>query len=322
MPTGIATDDSTKFFFGWLAETKRLASLYDFENRDAIFQGVHRSYKFCLLTTGRNIPQAELAFFASQTHHLSDKRRCFSLSAEEFELINPNTLTCPVFRSQKDAELTKKIYRAAPVLIREEREKQPEQNSWGIRFQAMFHMSADSGLFHSREQVRDQSGYLPVFEAKMIHHFDHRWATYEADGESSRECRLEEKQNPHYQNQPRYWVPENDVTLRTTHAPKAVLDVLKKYRESDEAAKWLSVEQALKYWQAGFLLANSGSAVEIEALLGESPFDNGGDMFAEGLTPQAKAAQEIQAQWPLNKEEYLNLQHFHLNTASLAGTGT
>jgi hypothetical protein len=45
-----------------------LASLYDFENRNAIFPGVHRSYKFCLLTlTGPERPAAtgaQFVFFA------------------------------------------------------------------------------------------------------------------------------------------------------------------------------------------------------------------------------------------------------------------
>src|SRR5207237_1404903 len=50
VPSGIATDDTTKYFFQDLMETRSLASLYDFENREGIFPGVHRSYKFCLLT--------------------------------------------------------------------------------------------------------------------------------------------------------------------------------------------------------------------------------------------------------------------------------
>ena len=44
-------------------------------------------------------------------------------------------------------ELTKAIYRRVPVLIRE---GPPEENPWGIRFFTMFHMSNDSGLFHTR----------------------------------------------------------------------------------------------------------------------------------------------------------------------------
>ena len=50
LPTGIATDDTNKAFFGSIATSGRLASLFDFENRNAIFPGVHRSYKFCLIT--------------------------------------------------------------------------------------------------------------------------------------------------------------------------------------------------------------------------------------------------------------------------------
>ena len=50
VPSGIATDDTTKFFFQDLVRSQALVSLYDFENRKGIFPAVHRSYKFCLLT--------------------------------------------------------------------------------------------------------------------------------------------------------------------------------------------------------------------------------------------------------------------------------
>ncbi|WP_407062872.1 Eco57I restriction-modification methylase domain-containing protein [Chloracidobacterium aggregatum] len=50
LPTGIATDDTNKSFFADLVEKGHLVSLFDFENREAIFPAVHRSYKFCLLT--------------------------------------------------------------------------------------------------------------------------------------------------------------------------------------------------------------------------------------------------------------------------------
>lgn len=201
VPTGIATDDSTKAFFGHISQNARLVSLLDIENRDGVFPSVHRSYKFCLLTLGTT-DKAEFAFFASQVSQLSDPRRRFTLTAEEFRLINPNTLTCPVFRSEKDAELTKKIYRAAPVLINENSE---EGNPWGISFMAMMHMSSDSHLFHDKPEP----GLSPLYEAKMIHQFDHRWATYE--GDSSRDCTVREKSNPEFSVTPRYWVSETVV---------------------------------------------------------------------------------------------------------------
>ena len=67
VPTGIATDDTTKFLFGDLVEQRSLVSLFDFENRRPIFVGVHRSFKFALLTlTGAERPahEAEFVFFA------------------------------------------------------------------------------------------------------------------------------------------------------------------------------------------------------------------------------------------------------------------
>ena len=33
--------------------------------------------------------------------------------------MNPNTLTAPLFRARADRDLTRKLYQAAPVLIRE-----------------------------------------------------------------------------------------------------------------------------------------------------------------------------------------------------------
>ncbi|MBF0629483.1 MAG: hypothetical protein HQL89_00660 [Magnetococcales bacterium] len=93
---------------------------------------------------------------------------------------------------------------------------------------AMFHMSNDSGLFRTAEQLtamgavregvkwRDGEGtvWVPLYEAKMIHQFDYRWATYEANGADSRDVELEEKMDPGYAPQPRYWVPEMEVESR------------------------------------------------------------------------------------------------------------
>lgn len=205
VPTGIATDDSTKAFFAGLTQAGRLASLYDIENRERLFPAVDSRMKFCLLTLGR-AEAAEFVCFATQTHQLADPRRRFTLTPDEFRLINPNTLTCPVFRSERDAALTKKLYRAAPVLIAE---GPPEVNPWGIRFMAMIHMANDSGLFHNTPAP----SRLPLYEAKMIHQFDHRWATYGADG-SSGDVTVDQKNDPNFSVTPRYWVDSAEVEAR------------------------------------------------------------------------------------------------------------
>ena len=206
VPTGIATDDSTKAYFAHLTQSGRLASLYDIENRERLFPAVDSRMKFCLLTVGR-AAAAEFVCFATQAAQLADPRRRFRLTPDEFRLINPNTLTCPVFRSERDAELTKKLYRAALVLITE---GPPERNPWGISFsQGLFNMTSDSGLFRDAPAP----GRQPLYEAKMIHQFDHRWATYAADG-SSGDVAVDAKQDPSFRVTPRYWVDATAVESR------------------------------------------------------------------------------------------------------------
>ena len=205
VPTGIATDDSTKAFFAHIIQSKHLISLLSLENEEFIFPAVHHSFRFCLLTLGHSTTP-EFVFFARQPQQLADPRCRFRLSPDEFRLLNPNTLTCPVFRSERDAELTKKLYRAAPVLIDD---NQPDGNPWGIRFMAMLHMSNDSHLFRAAPGADS----LPLYEAKMIHQFDHRWATYNPDG-NSRDVTLAEHRDPGFTVTPRYWVDASEVEQR------------------------------------------------------------------------------------------------------------
>ena len=138
LPTGIATDDTTKFFFQDVVEKRSLVNLFDFENRRGIFPDVDSRMKFSLFTAGNGekptSDRAEFVFFAHDVGELRAPDRRFTLSSEEIALLNPNTRTCPVFRSRKDAELTKAIYRRMPVLVREASDGQPRHNPWGIRF--------------------------------------------------------------------------------------------------------------------------------------------------------------------------------------------
>ena len=232
VPSGIATDDTTKFFFRDLVEHGSLASLFDFENK-RIFPAVHSSYKFCLLTlTGsrRPVRAAEFVFFAHATADLADPERRFTLSAEDFALLNPNTRTCPIFRSRRDAEITKAIYRRVPVLANEEGRE--AGNPWGVSFMAMFHMSNDSGLFRTREQleadgwrlegnvfIRKSERYLPLYEAKMVHQFDHRFGDYRMQPPGSGDTQLPDMPvaflaDPDYAVLPRYWVAEDEVAAQ------------------------------------------------------------------------------------------------------------
>ncbi|KWX08628.1 restriction endonuclease, partial [Carbonactinospora thermoautotrophica] len=227
LPTGIATDATTQYFFKDLVETRSLVRLYDFENAKPIFHGVHRSYRFCALTlTGRScsVPEVGFAFFLHDLVELGERERRFTLTPEEIKILNPNTGTCPVFISRRDAEITLGVYRRVPVLLRA---GTPDGNPWGVSFmQGLFNMTSDSHLFRTRDEleaegwtlhgnvfVKGEERMLPLYEAKMLHHYDHRWATYEPDG-STRNFTSGEKDNPYTVVIPRYWVAEKEVDVQ------------------------------------------------------------------------------------------------------------
>jgi hypothetical protein len=255
VPTGIATDDSTKAYFGHISQTGRLVSLDGYSNRKGLFPAVGSLITFGLLTIGKS-SLTKFSWFLESTNQALESSRRFTLTPDEFRLINPNTRTCPVFRSQRDAELTKKLYRAAPVLIREAEVAgegkdahtiQPEVNPWGIRFSTMFHMSNDSHLFadtpYPHEPLAsspDTARRLPLYEAKMIHQFDHRWATYvdnpdKPNGLDTNDTTLTQKADPTFTVRPRYWVDERQVLARIARVPSRVANAWLAFKHATDA---------------------------------------------------------------------------------------
>ncbi|MEU2063290.1 DNA methyltransferase [Streptomyces sp. NPDC013455] len=235
VPTGIATDATTRFFFEDLVTTGRLAALYDFENEERIFPGVHNQLRFCLLTlrgTGDPAEPAQLVFKVRRAAQIAGRR--YRLTADDILRMNPNTGTCPVFGTRRDAEITLGIHRRVPVLVHEGR---ADGNPWGVSFLRMFDMANDSAVFRPDAQrgetfddlldegwnlkgnilVRGDERLLPLYEAKMLHHYDHRFSTYEgATGNQLNKGTLPRLTAARHQDAaacplPRYWVPEEDV---------------------------------------------------------------------------------------------------------------
>ncbi len=230
VPTGIATDDTTKLYFGHLARESRLVSLFSFYEVRRWFPATDDRKPFCLLTIGES-EQATFAYDIDSWKSFAQEEKRYRLSSAEFKALNPNTLTLPVFRSLRDAELVKKLYRAAPILIEEAPRDAagkllPPANPWGIRFLRMFDMSGDSDLFRDAPTVDDEWPARPLFEAKMLHQFDHRWGSYAAalPGEEPdpEDVTPEQKTDPDFAVRPRYWVDERHVLARIARAPDGV----------------------------------------------------------------------------------------------------
>ncbi|MFB6186084.1 MAG: restriction endonuclease, partial [Halobacteriaceae archaeon] len=145
---------------------------------------------------------------------------------EEINLVNPNTGTCPTFRTRKDAELSIKIYRNSSIL---KHEKEDEDDIWGIELRRMFNSGDDSDLFERKWDLeedgwelmgnifeKEDKKYLPVYESKMIHQYDHRFKTYRDQEKSQvkdknpREVTPEKKDDPEYCILPPYWVSQQE----------------------------------------------------------------------------------------------------------------
>lgn len=239
VPSGIASDKGASEFFKSVATTGRLHALLDFENRrsrgqEAWFPDVDGRFKFSVLVEGglqRLAEGAACAFFLHDVSQIDEEDRVFTLTAADFVNVNPNTGTAPIFRTARDAEITKEIYQRVPVLV--DRRGQFPKHVWPVRYFTMFHMANDSQLFRTAESLetdgfykitgnrwrRDTDELVPLYEGKMVQAFDHRAASVEVQTERlhrpGQPVPATEMQHadPAWAPNPQYWVAENEIPL-------------------------------------------------------------------------------------------------------------
>jgi hypothetical protein len=230
--TGLATDYYTRYLFSYLIEQDKLVSLYDFVNSEQIFRDVAPPERFCLVTISglhKSIQGAEYSFYNTNFEQLKDKDRRYRLSKQDIILINPNTKNCPMFRTITDKDICVKIYKKHPILY----DENTGQNTWGIKYSRMFDMANDSALFadNALENLIEQDFdlgadsilrknkdvYLPLWEGKLFHSYDHRFNTFEGVPAERRFLKKaaaltvssEQKRDLYYEILPRYWMQKS-----------------------------------------------------------------------------------------------------------------
>jgi len=242
VPTDILSGDTLKEFFQKAVESGALKRSIGFENEEFLFPGIANVNRFALMTFGPGDPTKtsfHFAFYLRQVEQVTDLRRFFDLQRSDFRLLNPNSRTCPVFRSKADAELTKRICERVPVLVNEA--APTVSNPGSVSFMRMFDMANDSGLFRNASQLasaqfqrssnwwfrpgRENTRYLPLYEGKFIWHFDHRFSSYhnvgKAKGRGGRglpPVTPDEYANMAFEIEPRYWVDKVEVDSRLADA--------------------------------------------------------------------------------------------------------
>lgn len=238
-PSGIASDKTASNFFKSVATSGRLKALFDFENRRnrhdlaPFFPDVDTRFKFVAIvgTRARAFEETRCAFFLQDVSEINDPERCFTLKADDFALLNPNTGTAPILRSRRDADLTRAIYSRFPVLANRSG-KEPVM-AWPVIYERMFDMTNDSELFRTREELEEAEGawhlggniwesetgtWVPLYEGKMVQAYDHRAADIIINPENLHRpgqqvaTAIDQHSDPNWVPNPRYWVRKQDTS--------------------------------------------------------------------------------------------------------------
>jgi hypothetical protein len=184
VPSGIYTDLGAKQLRELLFSRAEIVTLYGLSNERYIFDNVHHAFKVCLLVfeKARQTDRFEAAFRINPREAVApDQLATFLVNENEhvwlsvplIRRLSPDSLSVMEFKSDLDVQIAEKMLRF-PLL------GEQLDGTWNLKLTREFDMTNDSGLFHTTPGP----GRLPLYEGKMIHQFDARFA------------------------EPRYWVDE------------------------------------------------------------------------------------------------------------------
>jgi hypothetical protein len=113
VPSAISMDAYNANLFGWLMQNQYVESFIDFENKYGIFPGVHRSYRFCLLTLSKKSEfdrQIHFCYLCRTVEEIRDQNKHFTFNTKDIETFSPNTFSPPILLNSVDAKLAQRIY--------------------------------------------------------------------------------------------------------------------------------------------------------------------------------------------------------------------
>ncbi len=169
IPSGIYNELGAKQLRELLLSETLITGLFGFENRKEIFEGVHRSFKFVVLTfeKGGSTQSFPAAFMRADAEELEQfpQHGAITIFVDLIRRSSPDSLSIMEFKSDVDVEIAEKMLRF-PLLGRQ------IPDTWNLRLAQEINMTSDSKLF----RTSPAEGRLPLYEGKMIWQFDHRYA--------------------------------------------------------------------------------------------------------------------------------------------------
>jgi hypothetical protein len=197
IPSGIYTDLGAKGLRDMLLEQTQIEGLFCFENRKEIFEGVHRSFKFVVLTfekaaatrlqvageTNASAPPNDLladqaveaaggnvgtvsfpaAFMRVDVEELArfPEEGAIQMNVALIKRLSPDSHSMMEFKSPADIQIVEKMSRF-PTL------GQQIEGAWNLKLTREFHMTDDAFRFKSATAP----DCLPLFTGKMFHQFE------------------------------------------------------------------------------------------------------------------------------------------------------
>jgi hypothetical protein len=169
IPSGICTDLGSKQLREMLFCKARITGLFCFDNQKEIFEGVHRSYKFAVLSfeKGGKTDLFPSAFMRHDVAELASfpQEGAINISVDLVRRLSPDSLSIMEFKNEIDVRIAEKMLKF-PLLG----DVLPDK--WNLRLTAEFHMTNDSHLF----KTKPSNNMLPLYEGKMIWQFDYQYS--------------------------------------------------------------------------------------------------------------------------------------------------
>ncbi|MCC5629548.1 ATP-binding protein [Nostoc sphaeroides CHAB 2801] len=165
IPSGIYTDLGTKQLREMLFSQTKVTGLFCLENRKEVFEGVHRSFKFVVLTFLKGSTTTEFPS-AFMRHDVQELQRFPSddslhINVDMVRQLSPDSLSVMEFKNQVDIRIAEKMLKF-PLL------GEKIQGKWNLILCNEFHMTNDSHLFYQDYKP----GRLPLFTGKLFNQFE------------------------------------------------------------------------------------------------------------------------------------------------------
>ena len=183
VPSGIYTDQGCQPLRERFFKQSRVEFLYCFENRwPTVFTAVDGRFKFVTFGTrkGGKTDRFKCAFMEHDPERLPViDANALKMSVKQVRKFSPDTLSVMEFKSQRDIDVTAKIYGDWDMLASD------SQAEWNVDFSTELDIVLDNDLLNT------EGTGLIVYEGKMINHYD---ADYLA---------------------PQYWIDESLLSIKT-----------------------------------------------------------------------------------------------------------